>query len=448
MNSMTSTSELPSADTQLAFNAVGFESFKAALSEPAWLQQRREAAWQQFEDMAWPDRKQEEWMRSDLRGFKLEKFPLPKTSSAGSLLEHNVPQWLSAGVELAGQIETLDGAVVTERLDEKWAKRGVLFGDLSRLAGEHPELVEKHLFSVVEPTQDRFAAVHAACWSGGQLLYVPRGVCLNQPVHVVAGLTEGATDTGHTLIVIEEGAEATFLYEANSSQGANGGLHLGSVEIIVRPGGHLRYVNLQDWSRGVWHFAHQRATIDRDASIQWTIAAIGSRFSQVSQRVSLIGEGASSQVNGVLFTQESQQLTYNTLQHHEAAHCRSDFLYKAALQDKSRTVWRGMIQVDKAAQRTDGYQRNDNLLLSDQARADSIPGLEILADDVRCTHGSTSGKVDEELIFYAQSRGFTRKEAVRMIVTGFFQQIFDRISIESVREALGQSIARQVREYS
>ena len=174
---------------------------------------------------------------------------------------------------------------------------------------------------------------------------------------------------------------------------------------------------------------------------------MGSRFALGSQQVGLIGKGASSQVNGVMFTQDSQHMTYNTLQHHVAPHCRSDFLYKSALQDQSRTVWRGMIQVDEKAQRTDGYQRNDNLLLSDQARADSIPGLEILADDVRCTHGSTSGKVDEELIFYARSRGFTRKEAVRMIVTGFFQQIFDRISIESVREALGQAIARQVREY-
>ena len=129
------------------------------------------------------------------------------------------------------------------------------------------------------------------------------------------------------------------------------------------------------------------------------------------------------------------------------AHCRSDFLYKAALQDKSRTVWRGMIKVDEKAQRTDGYQRNDNLLLSSTARADSIPGLEIEADDVRCTHGSTSGKVDEELIFYAQCRGFTRQEAIRAIVTGFFQQIFDRITIESVREALGLAIARRVRDY-
>jgi Fe-S cluster assembly protein SufD len=174
---------------------------------------------------------------------------------------------------------------------------------------------------------------------------------------------------------------------------------------------------------------------------------MGSRLSKVNQHVELVGEGASVQVNGVLFTEGKQHLNYNTLQHHRAPCCNSDFLYKAALQDKSRTVWRGMIKVDADAQRTDGYQRNDNLLLSGNARADSIPGLEIEADDVRCTHGSTSGRVDEELIFYAQCRGFTRKEAIRAIVTGFFQQIFDRITIETVRDALGHAIARRVREY-
>jgi Fe-S cluster assembly protein SufD len=178
------------------------------------------------------------------------------------------------------------------------------------------------------------------------------------------------------------------------------------------------------------------------------MAAIGSRLSKVNQHVELVGKGAECQVDGVLFTEGKQHLSYHTLQHHVASNCRSDFLYKSALQDQSRTVWRGMIKVDPAAQKTDGYQRNDNLLLSTNARADSIPGLEIQADDVRCTHGSTTGKVDEELIFYAQSRGFTRREATRMIVTGFFQQVFDRITIESVRDALGNAIARRVREYS
>ena len=209
----------------------------------------------------------------------------------------------------------------------------------------------------------------------------------------------------------------------------------------------MRFVNLQNWGDKVWHFAHQKALVDKDASLQWTTAAIGSRLAKVNQTVALTGEGANCQVNGVMFTEGKQHLAYHTLQHHEAAHCRSDFLYKSALQDNSRTVWRGMIKVDKDAQKTDGYQRNDNLLLSANARADSIPGLEIEADDVRCTHGSTSGRVNDELVFYAQNRGFTRREAVRMIVTGFFQQVFDRITIESVRDALGLAIARRVRDY-
>lgn len=429
-----------------SFSTPGFQSFVGNLNEPAWLKTNRHRAWDLFQELKWPDRTQEEWMRSDLRGFKLEKYRLPMPGS--ELAAGQVPQRLSAGVELAGQLETLDGSVVAERLKDRWLRAGVLFGDLSRLAVEQPDLVRKHLFSVVDANQDRFAALHAATWSGGQFLFVPRGVCIEEPVHVVAGMTDGGIDTGHTLIVLDEGSEATFLYEASSNSLTAGGLHCGSVEIVLLPGARLRYINLQDWGKAAWHFAHHRATVDRDASLQWTIATLGSRFSQVSQSVSLVGEGAYSQVNGVMFTQDRQQLTYNTLQHHEAPHCRSDFLYKSALQDQSRTVWRGMIRVDRGAIKTDGYQRNDNLLLSDQARADSIPGLEILADDVRCTHGSTSGKVDEEQIFYARSRGFTRREAVRMIVTGFFQQIFDRIAIESVRDALGQAIARQVREYN
>ena len=148
-----------------------------------------------------------------------------------------------------------------------------------------------------------------------------------------------------------------------------------------------------------------------------------------------------------MFTEARQHLSYHTLQHHQAPSCKSDLLYKAALQDVSRTVWRGMIRVDEGAQKTDGYQRNDNLMLSDHARSDSIPGLEILADDVRCTHGSTTGRVDDEQIFYARTRGLTRKEAVRMVVAGFFQQVFDRITIDSVRDALGEAIGRRIREY-
>ncbi len=293
----------------------------------------------------------------------------------------------------------MDGHIRRSSLAKSWADRGVVFCDLEQAAREHESKVRPYLFKTVDSTVDRFAMLHQATWNGGQFFYVPRNLTVDQPVHVSVGMSDGGTDMSHTLIVLEEGSEATFLYETSSPEPTSTGFHCGALEIVVRPGARLRFVNLQDWGRGVWNFDHTRATVDRDASIQWTIAGMGSKFSQVSQEVALIGEGAFSQVNGVMFTQDRQQMTYNTLQHHCKPHCRSDFLYKSALQDRSRTVWRGMIEVDVGAVKTDGYQRNDNLLLSDQARADSIPGLEIRTDDVRCTHGSTTGKVDEELIF-------------------------------------------------
>ncbi len=348
---------------------------------------------------------------------------------------------------MGGSIETVDSHVVGESIDESLAAKGVVFGSLERLCKTHPELVRQHLYTIFDPDYDKFAALHAAFWSGGQFLYVPRGVVIDRPLHIGSIMSDGGTDTTHTLIVFDEGAEATVLHESNSVDENASGLHLGAVELIQKPGSHLRYVNLQEWGHKTYNFAHQKARVDRDATLQWTIAAMGSLLSKVNQSVDLVGPGADSQVNGVMFTEGRQHIAYHTLQHHRAPSCHSDFLYKSAQQDKSRTVWRGMIKVDKAAQKTDGYQRNDNLVLSNASRADSIPGLEIEADDVRCTHGSTTSKVDEEQIFYARCRGFTRKEATRMIVSGFFQQIFDRITIESVREALADAIARQVREY-
>ncbi len=425
------------------FDTTGFEAFLASRQEPDWLTALRRDAFDHFEKMAWPDRRHEEWIRSDIRLFQLAKFAVPVTPSETP----SQPGFLQHGVQLGGNVMTVDSHVREHQLSAEWASRGVVCMSLERAALEHPALVRSTLFTAVDPDYDRFAALHAAFWSGGQFVYIPRGVVVNEPLHLATLLGEGQTDLAHTLIVLEEGAEATILQEANSTSRDAAGLSLGAVEILQRPNSHLRYVNLQEQGYKTFQFSHQRAVVDCDASLQWTLGAIGNGFAKVNQSVALVGPGADSQVNGVLFTEGRQHIAYHTLQHHVAPHCHSDFLYKSAQQDQSRTVWRGMIKVDKQAQRTDGYQRNDNLVLSNRARADSIPGLEIEADDVRCTHGSTTAQVDEEQVFYAQCRGFTRNEAVRLIVTGFFQQIFDRISIESVRDALGETIARQVREY-
>ena len=425
-----------------SFSQESFDAFLATRNEPDWMTTRRREAWDMFQKMEWPGRREEEWIRTDIRLFKLGKFEVPSPADATEDL--TAQALLAEGVELGGW----SSSNCKFELNEKWASKGVIFGSLDKLVGEHGDLIREYFLSkAVDPSKDRFAALHAAFWCGGHFLYVPKGVVVDEPLHAMSAMGDGNVDLGHTLAILEEGAEATFMTENVSPSASAGGLHCGAIELFVAPGAHMRFVNLQNWGDKVWHFAHQKALVDKDASLQWTTAAIGSRLAKVNQTVALTGEGANCQVNGVMFTEGKQHLAYHTLQHHEAAHCRSDFLYKSALQDNSRTVWRGMIKVDKDAQKTDGYQRNDNLLLSANARADSIPGLEIEADDVRCTHGSTSGRVNDELVFYAQNRGFTRREAVRMIVTGFFQQVFDRITIESVRDALGLAIARRVRDY-
>ena len=437
-----------------------FETFLSSRLEPRWLTDLRRNAWKAFQvlpmphDMP-PGPQQEEWRRTDVRRFRAERFPLPGDAGkeAASREQAGAPgvacsPLLTAGVDLAGHTSACDSSPCESRLDPDLAARGVLFGSLDELVQQHGARIEPYLFTrAIDPLYDKFSALHAACWSGGMVLYVPKGVVIERPLHMFSALSGGQSDFGHALIVLEEGAEATLLAETASSDPAAAALHCGAVEILVGPGARLRYVNLQNWGSGVWHFAHHKALVSRDASLQWTIGALGSHLAKVNQHVALVGERAHAQVNGVMFTDGTQHLSYHTLQHHEVPHCTSDLLYKGALQGESRIVWRGMIKVDRDAQKTDGYQRDDNLILSESARADSIPGLEIEADDVKCSHGATAGRVDDEQVFYAQARGLTRKEAIRMIVAGFFQQVLDRITVESVREALAEAIGRRVREY-
>jgi len=438
---------MPSTATSTGFTLEAFDAMLSRRDEPSWLVDLRRSAWDQFRRLPLSNRALEEWTRTDIRLLCLDRFGLPAEVATEPAAAHPAPL-LAEGVRLGGSVASFDSHPVATELAEEWGRKGVLFGSLDKLVTEHDALLKPYLTrQVVAHDYDKFAALSAACWSGGTLLYVPRGVEIHEPLHCLSILSDGGVDLGRTLVVLEAGAAATLLAETLSSAADGGGLHCGTVELVLGPGARLRYVNLQNWGNAVWHFAHQKAVLDRQAELQWTIGALGSRLAKVNQHVALAGAGAAAQVNGVMFTEGTQHLSYHTLQHHQAPSCRSDLLYKTALQDRSRTVWRGMIGVDPVAQKTDGFQRNDNLLLSAEARVDSIPGLEIEADDVRCTHASTSGQVDDDQVFYCRSRGLTRREAVQMIVTGFFQQVFDRITIESVREALGQAIRRRIREY-
>ncbi|MBM4010881.1 MAG: Fe-S cluster assembly protein SufD [Planctomycetes bacterium] len=449
-----------------AFDAAALDTILSGTAGPAWASDLRRTALERLTALGLPDRRDENWMRTDLRLFKPQAWgprpapapatPPPEGLLASAILSRDLAAESYADFEaggaavgpgrLAGRFASLDGHVVRCELDAALAARGVVFGAADELLAAHGAALRPHWFQVIDPSCDWFAAMHAAFHAASAVLYVPPGVRIADPLHVVAGISDGGVDTSHVLVVLGEGAEATVLTETagGGSAGGPGGFHCGGTEIVVGKGAMLRMVNLQNWNTGVWHFARQKAVVHASGRLQWTLGALGSRLSQVAQDVALVGRGGSAQVNGVMFTEGRQHLVYNTLQHHEAADCRSDLLYKGALQGRSRLVWRGMIKVDKAAQKTDGYQRNDNLMLSNDARADSIPGLEIEADDVRCTHGATSGRVDAEQIFYARARGLSADEAARLVVAGFFQQVFDRITIPQVREALARAIGGRI----
>ncbi len=430
------------------FTEDAFDRFLKGRDEPGWLVDRRREAFERFRAFAWPNARDEEWRRTDIRGLKLDAFAPPAAleqpdASAAAAFDD---LWNALGTHYATGLLHVDGTPAREADSSKLG--GAVLVDLARAAKDHPEILDRYLLTqAVTPGDDIFAALHAAFWAGGTLLYVPKGVRLEAPLFNLVGLTQPVgVDMNHTLVVLEDGAEATLVRETASRRPDDAGpaLHAGALEVFLGQGAKLRLVNIQNWDESTWHFSRERAIVGRDAAIQWTVGGLGSRLAKVNQEVVLAGTGADAQVNGVMFTGGKQHLAYFTRQDHAAPHTTSDLLYKGGLQGRSRIVWKGMIRVEKDAQRTDAYQKNDNLVLSESARADSIPGLEIEANDVRCTHGATAGRVDDDMIFYAAARGIPRETAVRLIVEGFFADVYDRITLDPVRETLREAVARKL----
>jgi len=438
---MSSVTPSPAASIPTGFDSESFAAFVAARNDPGWVVDLRRKAFAEYEVRRSAPLNPEEWKRVDLRAFQPQKYRICGTASGPAQFE----TLLENRAAFAGVVSHVDGHCTASRLDESLAAKGVLFGNLSDLVVDHRDVLEPHLLTrAVRPETDRFTAWHAAFWTGGTVLYVPRGVSLEEPLYSLIGLSaSGAADLSHTLVILEDGAQATLLEETSSSADVPG-VHIGAVELLVGAGANLRYVQLQNWGQQVWHLAHQAAVVSRDGSVQWTLGGIGARLAHIHQDVNLEGRGASGEVNGVTFATGRQLLSYYTQQTHKAPNTRSDLLYKDVLRDQARVVWRGMIRVDPEAQKTDGYQRNDSLLLSPDCRADAIPGLEIEADDVRCTHGATAGRVDAEQIFYCMCRGLSRYEAMHMIVEGFFHGVYDRIAVEAVRETLSRAVERKL----
>ncbi|MBN8582115.1 MAG: Fe-S cluster assembly protein SufD [Anaerolineae bacterium] len=421
--------------------AKEFNFTQADVSSANGLASFRAEAWDSFQKLSLPVTTDEAWRRTDLRLLPASDFKLPKAGAFEDLPV--IPDELLkplTGEQHGGQITLLPGGSKVD-LDESLAKKGVIFTDFRTAEKNHADLLKKLIGQVVKPDDGKFAALASALSENGVLLYVPKGVQVEQPLHsVLWGPGSDLAHFSHLIVYVEDGASVTYVHEAASPDETGHAMHAGIVEIYVGKNANLRFVELQSWGRHVWNFSHERARVDHGGNLDWIFGAVGSRLTKNFSDLDLAGEGAQGRMSGFYFTDGTQHLDHDTQQNHLAPHTTSDLLFKGALKGKSRSVWQGMIYVAPGAQKTDGYQANRNLVLDDQARADSIPGLEILADDVRCTHGATVGKLEQEPLFYLKSRGIPQKEAEQLVVEGFFDPIMQRIPFEGVRERFQQAI--------
>jgi Fe-S cluster assembly protein SufD len=414
------------------------EQLSASKHEPSWLLNARLTAWELYDTLPMPSMQSEAWRRTDYTTIRWEQASgLVNGSAAGleAIPAENLAPLI--GEAQGGLIAAVDGRIVHSELSDALKAQGVIFCDFETAVREHEALFRKHLMTTaVHPNEDKFAALHAALWTHGVFLYVPRGKVVELPLHSVFYNTTSGLTLGHVLVVLEEGAQVTYLHEYLSAEAPAHMAYIGMTELILGERANLRYVALQDWARNANDIRHERARVAADAQLDWIIGTMGGRFVKQFAEIELDGEGAFGRMSGLFFADAHQFFDHDTQQNHNAPHTTSDLLFKGALKDEARTVWQGMIKVLPHAQKTDGFQANRNLVLSPHARADSIPGLEIEANDVRCTHAATVGRLEDEPIFYLMSRGMTRQDAERLIVAGFFDPIMQRIPFEEVRARL------------
>ncbi len=426
------------------------EARAARAGEPAWALERRRAAAGIMKTLSFPSREDELWRRTDFRTVESGIAGLDPFGAAPRALSlDDLPQALIArladGAGNVGLVVQRNAEVVLEQTHPMLERQGVVVCSLDRALREQGERLRDVLEKALHPDYDWYVALGYAIRSGGAFVYVPDGVEAALPIRLFQWIEgPGKLSAPHSVIVLGKGARATVIEEQLSESAEGLSFHAGGTEVFLGDESKLVFGTLQDWGRNVYHYSNQRARIGRGAELQWIQTLLGGRVVKSNAYFDLAGSGAQAFVHGFMFGDGRQHFHLHTLQRHLVDHTTSDLLIKGCLKDRARSIYQGLIQVSEGAQRTDAYQANRNLLLSDTARADSIPGLEILANDVRCTHGATIGHVDEEQMYYLMSRGLPRLEAQRLIVEGFFVPVLDRIPLESIREHLRREIERKI----
>ncbi len=458
------------------FSRQALEELSKQKNEPAWMRARRLEAWHLYEETPMPAANDELWRRTKLDDLKLDAAmpfaALDGTRNANNALPEKF-QAIADDTNAGGALAIHNGLAVHSRLADDLKKRGVIFCDLETAIREHPALVQEYLMTkAVTYSENRyksdkprtaasgrhegggygetvgdlkFAALHGAFLNGGAFLYVPRNVVIDLPLETLTYFD--APDLAifaHTLIVLEEGAAVKVIENYASAANEAQRFANGAIELILKAGANLQYFHLQDYAANVWNFTTQTALMEKDSALTWLVGTLGSSTTKAFLDCKLQGKGTHADLLGFFFGDGKQHFDHHTFQNHISGNSTSDLLYKGTLKDEAHSVFRGLIRVNPNAQRSDAYQANRNLLLSPHSHADSIPELEIEANDVRCTHGATVGPIDPEQLFYLNARGIARREAEQLIVEGFFDPLMQKIPLAAVRDELMSAIQKKI----
>ena len=414
--------------------------------DPQWLREMRESSWQVYESLPMPTMQDEAWRRTNyqsIRWNEAEKRIPANGANISTVPAYRLEPLVGEGE--GGRLVFVDGKLVDYTFNADVKTQGVVFADLVSASKSHESIVRANLMTkAVLPSDGKFAALHGALWNYGAVLYVPRNKAIEVPFHIVIYNTHSGANFGHVLIILEENAQATVQVEYASADTSEHATYIGVTELLVGDSANLKYVALQDWNRNTYEFSHQRARVGKDANLDWIIGNMGSKLTKAQLEIDIDGYGATARMSGFFFADKDQLFDLDTQQNHNAPRTTSDLLFKGAAKDNARTVWQGMIKSLPDMQKIDGYQVCRNLMLNTEVRMDAIPGLEIEADDVKCSHAATFGTLEEHILFYLMSRGITRPQAQLMVIDGFFDELLQRVPFERVRERLQEAIEAKI----
>ncbi len=417
---------------------------------PAWFGEQQRSAWTQFQSLPMPVRTDPAWRFSNVGNLELAPYLTP-----GTLSDADASEILARSISLdkiSGRLVFADDQFLErDVLSEKLRQAGVIFQPLERAMFEHEDLFRKHFMN--EPASlgsAKFAALHEAFVRAGTFLYVPRGVEVELPLETFHWLhAENAAIFPHTLIVAEDLAKVTLVEHFRSTDPTRAGFACGVNDLVVGAGAKVTYICAQEWSAQTVSIQINATTVARDAAALNLHLALGGRYSRLESLSRLAGEGGHSDMLAVAIGDHDQEFDARTLQDHASPHTNSDLLFKNALSGRSRNTFGGLIRVEPHAHFTDAYQKVRNLLLSDDAEANSMPGLEILADNVKCSHGATSGQIDEDEMFYLLARGIPASVARHLLVGGFLNEVLERLPdpvlVAKLEELIAQKFVRRVR---